>query len=148
MAWQVGREPARLLPLLRRSFVRVWASRGGGFYGLGYVVTFVALEITSLSGDLTSVSGLVAQAGQYVIRFRIETFMNGIWALVWPAHLFQWLVGPAGFAVVAVGYGAFEVAIRPLVQAWLPEVGEAIAEQERRKQEKKDRKRARRADRS
>jgi hypothetical protein len=148
MAWQLGREPGAALPLLRRWLVKLWASRGGGFYGLGYVVTFVALEIRSLSGDLTSVSGLVAQAAQYVIRFSIESFMNGIWALVWPAQLFQWLGGPAALAVLVIGYGAFEVAIRPLVQAWLPEVGEAIAEQERRKQEKKDRKRARRADRS
>jgi hypothetical protein len=70
---------------------------------------------------------------------------NVILALVWPAHLFQWLGGLAGLVALAVGYAAFEIAIRPLVQAWLPEVGEAIAEQKRRKQEKRDRKRSLRA---
>src|SRR6478735_500402 len=66
MALHLGREPAAVLPLLRRWLAKLWASRGGGFYGLGYVVTFVALEIKSLAGGLTTVDGLVAQAVQYV----------------------------------------------------------------------------------
>ena len=144
MAWQVGRNPASVLPLLRRSFVRFWASRGGGFYGLGYVVTFVALEVTSLSGDLTSVSGLVAQGLQYVIRFSIESFLNGIYALMWPVYLFRWL-GASGLIVLAVGYGAFDLAIRPVVETWLPELKEASAELARRKQEKREKKRTRRS---
>jgi hypothetical protein len=143
MAWQVGRDPASLLPVLRRSFVRFWASRGGGFYGLGYVVTFVALEIASLSGDLISVSGLVAQGFQYVIRFSIESFLNGLFALAWPVYLFRWL-GASGLIVLAAGYAAFDLAIRPAVEAWLPELKEASAELARRKQEKKARKRSQR----
>lgn len=147
MALQLGREPAGILPLVRKWLVNLWASRGGGFYGLGYVVTFIALETRSLSGDLTSVSGLVAQAAQYLMRFSVDSFTNAISALIWPAHLFERLGGPAGLVALAAGYAAFELAIRPVMQAWLPEVGEAIAEQKRRKQEKRDRKRAKRTDR-
>jgi DNA integrity scanning protein DisA with diadenylate cyclase activity len=132
------------LPLLRRWLVKLWASRGGGFYGLGYVVTFIALEIQSLSGDLTSVSGLVAQAAQYLIRFSIESFINGVSALIWPVYLFQWL-GGLGVVVLAVGYAGFEYAIRPVMEAFLPEIREAIAEKERRKQERKERKARKRA---
>jgi hypothetical protein len=145
LALHLGRQPAAILPLLRRWLVKLWASRGGGFYGLGYVLTFVVLEIKSLSGGLTTVSGLLAQAAQYVLRFSVDSLRNVISALIWPAHLFEWLGGPAGLVALAIGYAAFEVAIRPLVQAWLPEVGEAIVERERRKQEKRDRKRTRRA---
>jgi hypothetical protein len=145
LALHLGRQPAAILPLLRRWLVNLWASRGGGFYGLGYVLTFVVLEIKSLSGGLTTVSGLLAQAAQYVLRFSVDSLRNVISALIWPAHLFEWLGGPAGLVALAIGYAAFEVAIRPLVQAWLPEVGEAIVERERRKQEKRDRKRTRRA---
>ena len=145
LALHLGRKPAAILPLLRRWLAKLWASRGGGFYGLGYVVTFVALEIKSLSGGLTTVSGWVAQVAQYVLRFSVDSVRNMISAVIWPAHLFEWLGGPAGLIALAVGYAAFEIAIRPLVQAWLPEVGEAIAEQERRKQEKRERKRSRRA---
>src|SRR5262245_17046880 len=131
LALHLGRQPAAILPLLRRWLAKLWASRGGGFYGLGYVVTFVALEIRSLSGGLTTVSGLVAQVAQYVLRFSIDSLRNVISALIWPAHLFEWLGGPAGLVALAVGYAAFELAIRPLMQAWLPEVREALVEQER-----------------
>jgi hypothetical protein len=145
LALHLGRQPAAIVPLLRSWLVKLWASRGGGFYGLGYVVTFVALEIRSLSGGLTTVSGLLAQAAQYVLRFSVDSLRNVVSALIWPAHLFEWLGGPAGLIALAVGYAVFEFAIRPLVQAWLPEVGEAMAEQERRKQEKRERRRSRRA---
>src|SRR6185295_19132295 len=114
-------------------------------YGLGYVVTFVALEVRSLSSGLTTVDGLVAQAVQYVLRFSVDSVRNVVSALIWPAHLFEWLGGPAGLVALAAGYAVFELAIRPLVQSWLPEVGEAVVEQERRRQEKRERKRARRA---
>lgn len=142
LALHLGRQPSAILPLLRGWVVKLWASRGGGFYGLGYVITFVALEIRSLSSGLTTVSGVVAQAVQYVLRFSVDSVRNIVSAVIWPAHLFEWLGGPAGLVALLVGYAAFDVAIRPLVQKWLPEVGEAIAEQKRRKQEKRDRKRA------
>ena len=142
LALHLGRKPAAILPLLRQWLIKLWASRGGGFYGLGYVITFVALEIRSLSSGLTTVSGVVAQAAQYVLRFSVDSVRNIVSAVIWPAHLFEWLGGPAGLVALLVGYAAFDVAIRPLVQKWLPEVGEAIAEQKRRKQEKRDRKRA------
>ena len=145
LALHVGRQPSAILPLLRGWVVNLWASRGGGFYGFGYVVTFVALEVRSLSGSLTTVSGLVGQVVQYVLRFSVDSVRNVVSAMIWPAHLFEWLGGPAGLVALAAGYAAFELAIRPLVQAWLPEVGEAIAEQERRRKEGRDRKRAQRA---
>jgi hypothetical protein len=144
MAWHLGRQPAAILPLLRRWLVKLWASRGGGFYGLGYVVTFVVLEVQSLSGGLTSVSGLMAQAVQYVIRFSIDSFLNGVFALMWPVYLFRWL-GGLGVVVLVVGYAGFDYVIRPVVETALPEIREAIAERERRKEEKKERKRAKRS---
>src|SRR5262245_13513886 len=144
VALHVGRRPAAILPLLRGWLAKLWASKGGGYYGFGYVVTFVVLEIKSLTG-LTTVSGLVAQVVQYVLRFSVDSVRNVVFALIWPARLFEWLGGPAGLVALAAGYVAFDFAIRPLARAWLPEVGEAIAERKRRRQEKRDRKRARRA---
>jgi hypothetical protein len=144
LALQVGRQPSAVLPVLRRWLVKIWASRGGGFYGLGYLIAFVALEVRSLSVDLTSVSGVVAQAAQYLVRFSIESFINGISALLWPVYLFQWL-GGLGVVVLVAGYAGFEFAIRPVMEALLPEIREAIAEKERRKQERKERKASKRA---
>jgi hypothetical protein len=146
MVWALGREPAAILPLLRRWLVKIWASRGGGFYGLGYVLTFVALEIKSLSGDLISVSGLVGQVVQYALKFSVESLLNSVSALLWPIHLFRWS-GGFGVVVLAIGYVGFEGAIRPLVEARLPELKEARALRELRKQakaEKAEKKRSRR----
>ena len=145
LALHLGRQPAAIVPILRQWLAKLWASRGGGFYGLGYVVTFVVLEARSLASGLTTVSGLEAQVAQYVLRFSMDSVRNIVLSVVWPAHLFQWLGGPAGLVALASGYAAFEYAIRPLVQTWFPEVGEAIAEQKRRKQERREEKRARRA---
>ena len=113
LALHLGRQPAAIVPLLRSWLVKLWASRGGGFYGLGYVVTFVALEIRSLSGGLTTVSGLLAQAAQYVLRFSVDSVRNVVSALIWPAHLFEWLGGPAGLIALAVGYAVFEICHPP-----------------------------------
>jgi hypothetical protein len=144
MALAIGRQPRSIVPLVRGWLVKLWASRGGGLYGLGYVVTFAALEAQSMAGDFASVSGVVAQALQYVIRFSVESFLNGIRALIWPVHLFEWLGATSGLAVLGLGYIAFELALRPLVQAQFPELEEAVAERERLKQEKKARKRSKR----
>lgn len=144
LALHLGRQPAAAVPLLRGWLAKLWASKGGGYYGLGYVITFVVLEIRSLAGGLTTISGLEAQVAQYVLRFSLDSLRNVVSALIWPAHLFEWLGTTAGLVALAVGYVAFEAAIRPLVQTWLPEVREAMAEQQRLKQEKRERKRARR----
>jgi NhaP-type Na+/H+ or K+/H+ antiporter len=144
MALQLGREPAKIVPTLRRWLVRLWASKGGGYYGLGYVVTFVVLEVKSLAGDMTSVAGIESQAVQYILRFSIDSFLNILFALLWPIRVLEWL-GGWGLLVLAAGYAAFDFAIRPVVEAWLPDVKEAVAERERLKQEKKEAKRLKRA---
>ena len=72
-AWE---KPSSVAHWSRNWLVRLWITKGGGFYGLGYVITFVALEIRSLTGDLTgseSVAGFIAsQAIQLVIRVARE----------------------------------------------------------------------------
>ena len=45
LALRVRDEPMSLGTIAREAAVTLWSSRGGGFYGLGYVVTFVVLEI-------------------------------------------------------------------------------------------------------
>jgi hypothetical protein len=147
-ARKLGREPTAILPLLRGWFVKAWMTRGGGFYGLGYVITFTGLEIRTLTGDFGgsgSVSGFIAaQAIQYVVRFSIESIFNSVFALLWPLHLFRWL-GGFGLVVLALGYVAFEFAVRPLVEAWLPELRQARILMARSKQERREQKRLERA---
>lgn len=152
---RLAREPRYAFPLLRNWLVALWATKGGGFYGLGYVVTLVALEIFSLEQDVTrgasSVSGaesfIAAQAIQYVAGFGVDSILNGIRAVLWPFYLFKWLGLPGVVAFVAGG-AVFERVVRPSVEAWFPELAAARVQRLQAKQEKRERKRAARAKRT
>jgi hypothetical protein len=152
IARRVARKPSVAFPLLRDWLIALWATKGGGFYGLGYVATLVTLETISFEQDATkaasSVSGVesfvVSQAIQYITRFGVDSIMNTIRAVVWPAYLFDWLRLPGVIAFVA-GAMAFERVVRPYVEARFPELAAARRERLQKKQEKRDRKRAARA---
>jgi hypothetical protein len=144
---EISRDPRSIFPRARGWCVKLWAANGGGFFGLGYVLTLVALEATTLASAVgeSSTSGfIVGQAVQYLLRISIESFLNAFLALVWPLYLWQWL-GVYSLVVLAVGYIAFEYALRPLIEHWLPELEQARLERARVKQEKRDRKKQKRA---
>ncbi len=148
VARQIRHEPRSVVPLLRGWLLALWQARGGGFYGLGYVIAFIGMEIRTLAGDLSgsdSVSEFVLQQTlEYVSRICVESFVNAFLALLWPAFVLQWLAG-WGIVVLIGGYLVFEHGLRQLVETWLPELREARIRQESRKQEKEANKRLKRA---
>lgn len=148
---EISRDPRSILPRVRGWLVELWALRGGGFYGLGYIVAFVALEIATLTGDFgssASVSGFFeAQILQYLARVSVQSMINTVLALLWPIYLLRWW-GWYGIAMLVIGSGIFELAIRPRVEAWLPELKEARLKIRLAREEKRNRKRQKRAGRS
>ena len=44
--------PGELLRLIKKSFRTVWDARGGGLYAVGFIVTFVYLEIRMVVSDI------------------------------------------------------------------------------------------------
>ncbi|HMB73890.1 MAG TPA: hypothetical protein VKQ06_09985 [Gammaproteobacteria bacterium] len=124
-AAEIRREPRTLLSLSRSWLARLWQAKGGGFYGLGYVVTFVWLEFRSLTGEIaqsTDVGSFLAgQVFGYLIRFSLESFLNVAVALVWPVLLLQSL-GVWAIPLLAAGFVGFERAARPHAEAWFPEL--------------------------
>ena len=148
MAQEISREPRSIVPRARGWLIALWQNKGGGFYGLGYVVTLIALEVVTLTSSVSgssSVTGFIAgQAIQYLLRVSIESIFNTVLALLWPIYLLRWL-GWYGFIVFAVAYVGFEYALRPLVEHWFPELKVARAERARLKEEKRDQKRQKRA---
>jgi hypothetical protein len=141
---EISRDPRSIYPRARGWFVALWARNGGGFFGLGYVVTFVVLEamtLASAAANSTSSGFIVAQAVQYVFRISIESFLNAFLAVLWPLHLWRWL-GVYSLVVLAAGYLAFEFALRPFIERWFPELAQARIERARQKQEKRDAKRS------
>jgi hypothetical protein len=140
---RLAREPSLAGPLLRDWLVALWATKGGGFYGLGYVVTLVALEIFSLERDVTTNSAstfVASQAIQYLAGFGVDSILNTVRAAVWPFYLFKWL-GPPGFMAFLVGVILFERLVRPAVEARLPELAAARAKRLENKQRRRERKR-------
>jgi hypothetical protein len=110
---------------LRASLLRIWRARGGGFYGLGYLVTFIVMEVRLVGGEVMASESVVdfvaSQAGERVLRLGIDSFVNSILAFAWPAFVldrFQlW-----GLVALAVGYLAFEKVLKPRLEATFPEL--------------------------
>ena len=139
IAVEVYREPRTLRRHLREGFVAVWISRGGGFYGLGWMTTFLVLELQFFASEVAESEGvfefLGGQVIEYLLRFGLMSVVNSFQALIWPAFVLQWL-GGYGIALLIGGYFGFEKVLRPLVEDWFPELADARRQTERRKAEK------------
>ena len=115
----VSRNPRVLPTLIRKWLGRMWRRRGGGYYGVGYVVTFLVLEIRMLLGDWQDSKGIVEFLGQQLLelifRFFIESFINSFIALAWPFLLISKLQ-LWGLALLIVGYFVFERLLKPSLE--------------------------------
>jgi len=124
LAREIGQRPGKLIEIAREWFVRLWRTKGGGYYGFGYVITFIVLEVATLAIDIESSDGVMsfvtAQALQYVIRVSLESLVNAFIALLWPIYLLQ-RTGAWGLVVLAGGYFVFRFLLRPLLVRWFPE---------------------------
>lgn len=119
--------PRSLGTLVRQGLLGIWRARGGGFYGLGYVVCFVLLEIRTVVSQFVgsdSVLGfLFEELLGYLLRLGFMSFINLFLAFIWPAFLLE-LLGGWGFIALGGGYLLFEHALRPAVELRFPELVE------------------------
>ena len=124
-ARQIHEDPKNIGAIMRDGLVSVWRARGGGFYGLGYLITFIVLEVRLVVGDVTESEGVVdfisSQMIEFVFRFGIQSFVNGFLAFLWPVYVLDWL-GTWSIALLVGGYYAFEKLLRPAVEGWLPDL--------------------------
>jgi hypothetical protein len=127
VARELRDDPRRAGPLLRSAALDIWRSRGGGFYGLGYLVTFVILEVRMIIGDAMEASGAaefaMGQALELVFRLSFLSFLNIFQALLWPAFVLQLYGGP-GIILLVGSYLAFEHACKPGIERLFPELRE------------------------
>ncbi len=124
----VWHDPKSLGGIIREGLLGIWRARGGGFYGLGYVVTFVMLEVKLLAGELVGSASflefLQSQLVEYLFRMGLMSFVNVLLAFLWPLLLLE-QVGPWGLVLLAVGYFGFERGLRPRAEAMFPELRRA-----------------------
>ena len=101
--------------------------RGGGFYGIMGVLTFLFLEagdLRSLWNEHAGLLGLFRSMGwETVFGFSVRSFTNGVSASIWPWYWFNhldvravWLAASAFVVFKAVG-----LAVRRWAPALLPE---------------------------
>ena len=126
---------SRLTAMARGGLLRMWASRGGGFYGLGYVLVFVYFEIDLLLEDLveseTAAGFALGQLLERLLRFGLLSFLNAFQALLWPFYVLQYL-GGAGIVLLVGAYFAFERVLKPIAGGWFPELADYRLERETR----------------
>lgn len=147
VAREVRAEPRLAVRLTRDWLVGLWAAKGGGFYGLGVVVTFLILEASTIAGDISGSESLAGFIGgellEYVFRFGVQSFINGLLAFIWPAFVLERLE-VWGLLLLVGGYFVFEYALKPTVENWAPELKAAREARAERRREKRERKAARR----
>ena len=96
--------------------------RGGGLYACGYAVTFVILEIRSLTDDVFESDGVVdfltSQLFEFVFRFLSESLFNMILAFMWPVYVLQFRP-PWGIVGLGIAFFVFDRLLRKRVENWL-----------------------------
>ncbi len=112
----------------RSWFKKVWKVRGGGLYACGYAITFVALEVTTVAGELAESdsigSFLSEQLIEFIFRFATDSIVNLIKALMWPVYIVQWQP-PFGAISLGVAYIVFARYLKKPITEWLfPEADE------------------------
>lgn len=111
----------------RRWFAKVWKVRGGGLYACGFVFTFIYLEVTTVAGEFVESESIAAffseQLIEFVFRFAIDSVVNTLQALMWPAIVVQWQP-PLGAIGLGLAFIAFPKYLKPPITRWLFPDGE------------------------
>lgn len=104
---------------VRRTLRKVWASRGGGYYGLVAAITFVYLEAVHLAGDLSTLLHAwpisLGKIISFIVGNLIDAVLNGISAAIWPIHWIGKLgLGPLLLALLGGTYVTYRLT-RPAI---------------------------------
>lgn len=131
---------------MRSTLIEVWGARGGGFYGVGYVLAFVYYEISMVVEDLLESSGpddfILGALAEFVFRFSVMSFVNVFKALLWPLLVAGWWDG-IGVLVLLGSYFSFEYLLKPRINELFPELVEQRLAKQAQKEKKKEGKKRR-----
>jgi hypothetical protein len=106
----------------RSWFAKVWNIRGGGLYALGYAVTFIVLEVTTVISELAESEGvgdfLSGQLVEFIFRFASDSIFNLVKALMWPVYVVQWQ-SPFGAIALGLAFLIFPTYLKKPITKWL-----------------------------
>ena len=103
----------------REWFRKVWDVRGGGLYALGFIATFIYLEVVDLFDDVMGIGAIFnGQVVDVIVDFILDSLMNTVEALMWPVDVVQW-APPFGAVALGLGYWLFPTYVKPHIEDWL-----------------------------
>ena len=101
---------------------RICDSRGGSAYTFGYALTFAALEVKTLLGEIagmTSAGDFFAERlFEFLLRFSADSVTNLVLAFMWPVFVVTWHP-PWGAGLFVLALLAFPRFVKPWVERWL-----------------------------
>jgi len=122
---EVQEQPSVLLTWTKRSLIRTWQLRGGGFYGLGFLAVFLVLQAQDFASDVAEAESAMGFVGSQItdalLKFANATFANMISAFVWPVLFVNWL-GSWGIPVLIAGFLGFDRWAKPYINKRIPEL--------------------------
>ncbi len=134
------RQPSYAKEYFPRALLRAWRTRGGGWYGIGYLVTFIYLEVTMTLREIAEASSVgdffSSQLIELIGRWLADSIMNMVQAFLWPLSLVELIGGAAGAAVLLGIHLGFEYLLRPIAEQRFPELAQDRAEKEEKKRRK------------
>lgn len=140
-ARDVAQHPRTLPRYIERGLVRMWRSRGGSWYGIGYVCTFLYLEARMMVEDFVEapdvISFATSQIFETLVRWLTESIGNMIQAFLWPLSLISSVGLWLGVALLVGIHFLFEYMVRPLAEARFPELQSDRLQREQEKDKKK-----------
>jgi hypothetical protein len=123
---------------------KLWSTGGGGFYGLGYLINFVWLEVQLLTSEVAEAEGVFdfvsSQLIERITRFAIDSITNSIKAFLWPVKFISayelW-----GIGILVVGSVLYTKLFHQAIVNFL-----GIDPEAEKKQKKTDKKAAKKKD--
>ena len=115
--------PARAHGWFRDWFRRIWKLRGGGLYACGVAIGFLILEIREFVvedvGEFVAIESIFsAELISFAVSFVIDTFVNSLKALLWPAYVVQ-LWPPYGVIALCIAFFLFPRYLKKPIEHWL-----------------------------
>ena len=107
----------------RAWFRKVWDVRGGGLYAVGFAAAFLFFEIReALVEDIPQFVAMdnifSAELIGFGIEFIVDSMINFVRALMWPAYAVQWWP-PFGVIALVTAFVLFPRTLKAPIERWL-----------------------------
>lgn len=118
-----GSLPNKAHGAFRGWFRKVWNTRGGGLYAVGFAVAFMYFETKEVFFEdipqfVAMNSFFSSEIIDFGINFIIDTMANFVRALMWPAYIVT-LWPPAGAIALGLAFYLFPRFLKPPIERWL-----------------------------